>query len=150
MPTALNKQNGVVLLTALSFLVIITIIAVSAMRSSNSELRIAGIHEDNMNARQIAQAGIDSIVENYEGIFIVTGNTGTTTANITPTGLSAFSHTTLTLTERGIKTPPRGLGVSKDKFSTALFDVHSAYDNTSNGRGRDEIHQGVLLLIPRI
>ncbi|MDH5327561.1 MAG: hypothetical protein OEZ68_01475 [Gammaproteobacteria bacterium] len=146
-----RQQKGVVLLTSLSFLVIITIIAVAAMRSSNNELRIAGIHEENMSARQLAQAGIDSIVENYTTAFNVTGNAGTITNNVSPSGLTEFTNTTvLTLTEQGIKSPPRGLGVSKDKFATALFDIKSDYDGTAGRKGREVLHQGMLLLIPRI
>lgn len=146
----IQQQRGVVLLTSLSFLVIITIIAVSAMRSSNSDLRIAGVHEENMAARQVAQAAIDNIMENYESNFTVTGNVGTTATATPTTDLPAFSYTQMTLTEKGIKSPPRGLGVSKDKFATALFEVRSVYDDTGNNKGRQELNQGMLLLIQKI
>ena len=142
-------QQGVALLTALAFLVIITVIAVVAMQSSNTQLRMANSQEEQSAARQTAQSCLDSVINNPNA-FIVTGNSGTVNNNITVTQLTEFAHTNLTLTEVGLGPVLRGLGTSGDKFRTASFSIQCDYDNSDNGRGKDSLVQGFMILTPKM
>jgi Tfp pilus assembly protein PilX len=144
-----NSQQGIALLTSLLFLVIITIIAVVAIDSSNTQLRMANSQEEIIAARQVAQSAIDNVINNPNN-FVVTGTADTENTSISLSGLSEFSNVSMTVTELALGEAPRGLGVSGDKFQTALFNIDSDYDNVANGRGEEHLTQGFLLLIPKL
>lgn len=144
----LKQQQGAALLVALSFLVVITLISLSAMRSSTTELRLASNNEEQMAALQVAQAAVDSALSNPDN-FVVTGDEGSVNTNITISGVTEFTHATMSLTEGATTLPPRGLGVSADKFQATMFDVDASYDNVAGGRGQAGIGQGMVLLIPK-
>ncbi len=143
----LNKsQRGAVLITTLTFLVIITLISVVSMRSSTSELRLATNTEDQLAAREVAQAAIDAVI-NEPANFVVKTISGTTSNSATFSGVSEFTNSSMAITQLDLSIPPRGLGVSS-KFQTALFGVNSSYNGVSSGRGQAQVEQGVLLLVP--
>lgn len=145
----IKRQEGAALLTALAFLVIITLVSVTAIRSSTSELRLANNYEVDVTAGQVAQAAIDYTMSN-ENNFIVTGTEGTKkTVDLTNAITEVKTATTVELTELSTMQPPRGTGVSADKFQTTLFNIRGAYDNVAAGKGQRELHQGFLLLIPK-
>jgi len=144
----LRQQSGAALLVALSFLVVITLISLSAMRSSTTELRLASNNEEQIAALQVAQAAIDNAVSDPDN-FVVTGTSGTLNSQITISGLTEFTHASMSLTEGSTTLPPRGLGVSADKFQATQFDISAQYDNVSAGRGHATIGQGLVLLIPK-
>lgn len=144
-----EAQKGAALLTALAFLTIITIIAVVAMDSSNTQLRMANSQEERSNAREIAQSCVDNVI-NDPNNFVVTGKPGTVNRTVTVNALTEFSHTNLTLTELDLMSAPRGIGSSADKFQASLFDVNCKYDDTANGRGKETLSQGFLLMVPKI
>lgn len=56
------KQKGAVLLTALIFLVILTLISVNAMRTSTLELRIAGNEQEHRRALQSTQSAVNGVL----------------------------------------------------------------------------------------
>lgn len=145
----LNTQNGAALLVALSFLVVITLISLTAMRSTTTELRLANNNEERVAAEQMAQSAIDSIVSTPTN-FIVSGVEGTTkTPALDANDIAEFASASVTLTEGTTTNPPRGLGVSADKFQGTLFRVDGSYNNLAGGRGQSFIGQGVVLLIPK-
>lgn len=147
--TEIRKQNGAALLVALSFLVVITLISLTAMRSTTTELRLAANNEERISAEQMAQSAIDSIVSD-PGNFVVSGSEGSTeTPALDNTILSEFGEAAVTLTEGATTNPPRGLGVSAEKFQGTLFHVDGEYDDLANGRGQAFIGQGIVLLVPK-
>lgn len=145
---SIKDQQGVALLTALAFLAIITVIAVVAMQSSNTQMRMANSQEETAASRQVAQSCIDNVINNPDN-FIVTGTPGTESTGVTVTALSEFVNTSLTLTELDLMDAPRGIGSSADKFQASLFDVACAYDNSAAGRGKETLYQGFLLMVPK-
>lgn len=146
---SLNKQGGAALLVALSFMVVITLISLTAMRSTTTELRLALNNEERVAAEQLAQSAIDSIVSEPTN-FIVTGVEDTEkTPALDANDISEFAHASVKLTEGATTNPPRGLGVSAEKFQGTLFHVDGSYDNLAAGRGQAFIGQGVVLLIPK-
>lgn len=60
----LQRQQGAVLITALIFLVILTLISVAAMRSSTLELRMAGNEQEHRRALQSTQSAINGVLAN--------------------------------------------------------------------------------------
>ncbi len=144
----LQKQHGAALLVALSFLVVITLISLSAMRSSTTELRLASNNEEQMAANQVAQAAVDAAVNEADN-FVVTGTSGTVNNSITISGVSEFTHASMQVTEGDTTLPPRGLGVSADKFQATMFDIEADYDNVAGGRGQAGVGQGLVLLVPK-
>lgn len=145
---SIKNQQGAALLTALAFLVVITVIAVVAMQSSNTQVRMANSQEEIAASRQIALSCVDNVINNPDN-FRVTGVIGTEITTVTVTALSEFVHTDLILTELDLTDAPRGIGSSADKFQASLFDIYCAYDNTAAGRGKETLSQGFLLLVPK-
>lgn len=146
----MNKQNGAALLVALSFLVVITLISLTAMRSTTTELRLASNNEERVAAEQLAQSAVDSVMSNPDN-FVVTGVEGTedTSVNLDSNSVSEFANANITITEGTTANPPRGLGVSAEKFQGTMFHIDGEYDNLNNGRGRAFIGQGIVLLVPK-
>lgn len=148
---SISRQNGAALLVALSFLVVITLISLTAMRSTTTELRLASNNEERIAAEQVAQSAIDSIISEPTN-FIVTGTEDTEKKPaLDSDDIAEFGDAEVTLKEGATTNPPRGLGVSAEKFQGTLFHVDGEYNqnDTAPGRGKAFIGQGVVLLIPK-
>jgi type IV pilus assembly protein PilX len=145
-----SKQNGAALLVALSFLVVITLISLTAMRSTTTELRLASNNEERVAAEQLAQSAVDAVMSNPDN-FIVTGVEGTedTSIALNSNQVSEFANASITVTEGTTANPPRGLGVSADKFQGTMFHIDGEYNNLDGGRGQAFIGQGIVLLVPK-
>lgn len=163
----MHRQNGAALITALIFLVIITMLSLSSMRSSMLELRQAQNDEVRAAAFEGAQAVVDAILDTPANMPVA-GNVGDTTC--TP-GFSETPCTQYTITmpdgfhaddvaagyitvrvERlgpAFRPPPRGLGTSARMLTAAAFQIDADFDLTDQGRGQSEISQGVLIVVPR-
>jgi Tfp pilus assembly protein PilX len=148
---SIQKQQGTALLVALSFLVVITLISLTSMRSSTTELRLASNNEERVAAEQVAQSGVDNVLGDNNN-FIVTGTEGTEkTFTLDKTVIAEFDSSVMDVkvTEGQTSNPPRNLGVSADKFSGTQFYIEADYNNVSGGRGDALIGQGLVLLVPK-
>lgn len=145
-----NKQQGAALLVALAFLVVVTLISLTSMRSSTTELRLASNNEERISAEQVAQSAVDSAISNPTNL-VVSGVEGKKITSITlsSSDVPEFANASIEVTEGQTANPPRGLGVSADKFQGTIFHVDGSYDNIDGGRGQAFIGQGVVLLSPR-
>ncbi len=168
-----HAQRGVALVAALIFLVMITLIAVTMMRSSTLELLMASNQQQHTVAVQAAQSAADTVTA---GTGIVVTNVGDVmcfgATALTPTGVTCTSTTGLTGT--GISSTASYVGVSIDKIgpcprtvsnsarggsslragasssssgSCAYLSVGSIYDDTGAGGGRANIVEGDVRLI---
>jgi hypothetical protein len=159
-----NKQSGAILVIALLFLVTITLLTVASMRSSNIGLQMVQNEESQVMAVQGAQALADAIVAD-PGTTRVTGDTGYTLCTSSETGCDrtdlAIENVTLTaaiasniISARvqrigpAFRPPPRVIESSIDKFSSASFEVTTTYDRVDESLGRQQITEGVLVLVP--
>ncbi|HUH00291.1 MAG TPA: PilX N-terminal domain-containing pilus assembly protein [Gammaproteobacteria bacterium] len=161
-----RKERGAALVTALIFLVIITAIALSSMRSSTQELRMAVNAEEKVSAGQLAQALLDSVSSNPASTPVV-GDVGRRVCTPLTAGNTPCDEYTLTLpaevttlmpaaerfvaVERlGAETRPcpRGMGMSLVGFGCAAFRVHSQYDGSAQRRSRADLNEGVLVAVP--
>ena len=142
-----SKNKGAVLITTLSFMILITLIGLTAMGSSTNELQLASNYEDRVAARQVAQAAIDATISEADVNFIVTGTVGTAKSDPTFVGVGEFAQTAVTVTE-GVRGPFRRQdGSSLDKFSQVTFTIDSAYNGLAQGRGQARLVQGYAIKI---
>ena len=160
-----HRQQGAILVIALMFLVAITLFTVSSMRSSNLGLHMAQNEESRIAAIQAAQALADVIVANPAATPVV-GETGFTAC--TP-GQQDCDRTDLPVSDPELNSevaaynlsakvervgsvfrpPPRVVESSIDKFTSASFRVTTTYDRVEEGLGRQQVTEGVLVLVPK-
>ena len=160
-----KRQGGAILVVALMFLVAITLYTISSMRSSNIGLFMAQNEESRVAAEQAAQALADAIVASPASTPVV-GNTGYTACTANETGCSrndlpvtdpvlasavANDHMQARVERTGtiFRPPPRVVETSIDKFSSASFRVVTTFDRVEDGLGREQVTEGVLVLVPK-
>jgi Tfp pilus assembly protein PilX len=160
-----NKQGGAILVVALMFLVAITLYTISSMRSSNIGLFMAQNEESRVAAEQAAQALADAIVASPASTPVV-GNTGYTACTANESGCNrndlpvtdpvlasavANDHMQARVERTGtiFRPPPRVVETSIDKFSSASFRVVTTFDRVEDGLGREQVTEGVLVLVPK-
>lgn len=163
---SMKRQEGAALFMALMFLIIITMLSLSAMRSSIMELRMAGNQEEQMYAVQRAQAAIDATVTDPANTPVI-GSVDDTTCLPNATGCTRntldLSDTTnlqedidagyIDIQVRRIRplerAAPRTIGTSASVFSYATFEVRGEYDALDAGRGSAQVYEGVMVLISK-
>lgn len=163
---AKRKQNGAILVIALMFLVAITLLTVSSMRSSKIGLLMAQNEESRIAAVQAAQALADAIVANPASTPVV-GTTGYTACTVGQYSCDrtdlpvnngvlnaavAANHISARVERTGsiFRPPPRVVESSIDKFTSASFTVTTEFDRADEGLGRQQITEGVLVLVPKM
>ena len=160
-----RKQKGAILVIALMFLIAITLLTVSSMRATNIGLYMAQNEESRIAAEQAAQALADAIVANPSAtpVYGMQGFTACTTGQtkcdrydlaIQDPVLSseiASNHISARVERVGpiFRPPPRVVESSIDKFTSAGFRVTTTYDRVDEGLGRQQISEGVLVLVPK-
>jgi hypothetical protein len=162
-----STQNGAALIVALLFLVIVTLISMSNMRTTTLELQMAGSHQLQMEAVERAQSVVDGTLDQTTN-FVVIGGAGYTNCTVNlpsadcdeqtltlpsaapfqSTVTDAVSAKVVRLSPDVIR-PPRGLGSSITAFDAATYAVRGHYDETSLGFGRAEVVQGYMMLVPK-
>jgi hypothetical protein len=160
-----KRQGGAILVVALMFLVAITLYTISSMRSSNIGLFMAQNEESRVAAEQAAQALADAIVASPASTPVV-GNTGYTACTAGESGCNrndlpvtdpvlasavANDHMRARVERTGtiFRPPPRVVETSIDKFSSASFRVVTTFDRVEDGLGREQVTEGVLVLVPK-
>ena len=164
-PINTQKQRGAILMIALVFLIAITLLTTSSMRSSNIGLFMAQNEESRVAAGQAAQALADAIVANpastpvvgLTGFKFCTAGIAQCDRNDLPVdnGELAYeissNHMYATVERIGAEfsPPPRVTESSIDKFTSASFTVITTYDRVDEGLGRQPVTDGVLVLVPK-
>lgn len=161
-----HRQRGAILVIALMFLVAITLYTISSMRSSNIGLFMAQNEESRVAAEQAAQALADAIVATPASTPVV-GGSGYTACTAGETGCNrndlpvtdpvlAYAVANNYIKARVERTgtifrpPPRVVETSIDKFTSASFRVTTTYDRVDEGLGREQVTEGVLVLVPKL
>lgn len=160
MKSARTKEKGAVLVIALIFLILLTLVGISGMDSGTLELRMASNEEEHILAFQTAQAAVDQVTEKRSH-FLVTGNPGDAvncTSNCTNVGLtltgSAFSNNdkvviTRLFPETGPPPRSRNRASSALLLESAFFQARAEHNTSGSERGYAAINQGYLVLIPK-
>ena len=163
--TARNRQQGAILVVALMFLIAITLLTLSSMRATNIGLYMAQNEESRIAAEQAAQALADAIVANPSATPVY-GMQGFTACTAGQTGCDRYDlpvgdpvleaaiasdHISARVERVGpiFRPPPRVVESSIDKFTSAGFRVTTTYDRMDEGLGRQQVSQGVLVLVPK-
>ena len=159
------RQGGAILVIALMFLVAITLFTLSSMRTSNISLHMAQNEESRVAAVQAAQALADAIVANPASTPVI-GKSGFTACagyeyncdrydlpiqdSVLGTAI-ASNHLSARVERIGaeFQPPPRVVESSIDKFDSASFRVITTYDRVDEGLGRQQVTEGVLVLVPK-
>ena len=160
-----KKQQGAILIIALMFLVAITLFTISSMRSSKIGLLMAQNDESRISAIQSAQALSDAIVANPSSTPVV-GRTGYTSCTAGESGCdrsdltvensiltdkvaSNFVSARVERVGNVFRPPPRVVESSIDKFTSASFSVTTTFDRAEDGLGKQQVTEGVLVLVPK-
>lgn len=166
-----ESQRGIALVVALIFLIVISIIGVSAVKFTSADVRSALNDEHRVAAFQNAQSVLDAIVSDPNNTPVVgTGGYTICTEGMEATtelpcdgttqidlGTTMFDDdisagevsASVQLTAFG-RAPPRSRGRASSAalFRAANFRLQSTYDKTASGQGRTVINQGLILLVP--
>jgi hypothetical protein len=138
LPAGRSRQQGAALIIGLLLLLVLTLLAVSGMRSASEELIMAGNEQYRQNAFQGAEAGIEQAINLgiYDGATInpVNGTVGATpyTATITP----QYGGATFT-----------GVSGSSTEAAAGIF-YEIASQGTSTRGAQATTWQGVMQLVP--
>lgn len=172
------RQNGAALVLALVLLVVVTLIAVTSIRSTNQELRMSLNEETRANAFQYAQGLVDWIFATTGTTPVVgdIGNRGCVAGFVPDSGSCNRDIGILDIDDPDLQLelgrvaglcgscdysaeivrigsdespPPRAIGTSVDKFGAAPFQIRARYDLSEIGRGRAEVVEGALVLVPK-
>lgn len=161
-----ESQRGVALAVSLMLLLLITVLGITAMRSSILELYMARNEAARISAFERAQSLVDGLFESIATNFEVSNVGDTRCYNKTGCtgGLGALSpaaelvddateaaRSAISVRYRscfaGVPAVIGG-GTSIDVLDTVEFQVEASYDASSAKQGRAEVGQGVLVLIP--
>lgn len=161
-----RRQSGAILIIALMFLVVITLLTVSSMKSSNIGLYLAQNEESRIAAEQAAQALADAIVASPASTPVIgasgytactAGEAGCNSNDLPVTdpilaGQVSSNHIQARVERTGtdFRPPPRAVETSIDKFTSASFRVTTTYDRADEGLGRQQVTEGVLVLVPKL
>lgn len=160
-----HRQAGAALVTALIFLIIITMLSLSAMRSSILELRQASNDAVRVSAFETAMGVIDAVIDTPANMPVV-GEVGyqkctVHEADCTENTLSfadgmyadeiADDHVRIRVERLAplFRPPPRGLGTSARQLTSAAFKIETDFDRAQDGLGHAELAQGVVIVIPK-
>ncbi len=137
------RQRGAALVVGLILLLVLTLLAVTGMNTASTELIMAGNEQQQENAFQAAELGIERAME--EGLF-ETGRTENRPLGYVPGSTTA--HQTTSIAPEGVPHTPRPAmwGNRWDSFSTFHFQVTSVGAST---RGAATTHtQGMFVISP--
>lgn len=160
-----DKQRGAILMTALIFMVVVTMLGMTSMRSSTLGVRMAHNEESRFTAIQAAQAMSETVVASPAATPVI-GDVGFTNCTPGEAGCTTYAvalppgyvdnevgsgHLSARVERMAPaeKPPPRVLESSIDKFSAASFRVTASYDRSDEGLGQAQVIEGVLVLVPR-
>lgn len=167
-----RHQRGAALATALIFLIVLTLLGLSAMRSGRTALLLADNEQSRIEALAKAQAGVDAVLDNPVNLSVATvvgsGNCYIAADNGEGHGPSAYDFSCggneanllngLAADYRYARTERlapeslpirRGMNTSALQYSGALFSVTAGYDSREAGYSAAEITEGVVRLVPQ-
>lgn len=162
-----SRQRGAALLIAMLVLLMMSVATLTAVRFSSLGVKMSANEELAVEAFQNAQSVVDATLANPNNIRVVGGagerfcTAGIADCNTSYTLSLADNLFASEIAAERVKVeverlapdlglPPRASGSSLSKFKAARFKVEGIYDGADLGLGRDEVDQGVLILVPVI
>jgi type IV pilus assembly protein PilX len=133
-----NQQNGAALITALVFLVILTMLALGSMNTSTLEEKMAANSQEINRAFQTAESGLEVAFDDPNSFSITNTETNPYTGTVTDFG-TYDADATYEVAFRQATSPKRGSGWDSN-YASYHFDVGSS-GATDSGAGTT-IHAG--------
>lgn len=136
-------QRGTVLIMALVFLLILTILGVSAMRMSSQETAMSGNLQENIKAFEAAESGLNKAIATPGNFDLFAPKTSTYPFAGGKSGTATVVTSWLQNTQ-----PKRGSRPSGTQtVEAANFDQVAT--GTTNANARSVVHQGVQIIVPK-
>ncbi len=158
-----TSQSGAILVIALVFVGIITLLSMSSMRGSTTGIYLAQNEEARFAGIQQAQALTEAIVSDPATTPVI-GGAGFSICTAAEPGCDLYDVVLPPDIEIEVvlgrlsarierltpptKPPPRAVESSIDKFSAASFQISATYDRSAEGLGRVELAEGIIVLVP--
>jgi len=157
-----RRQAGMAMLVALIMLVVMTLLALSAVRFSALEVKMSSNDELIVEAFQKAVSIVDATIANsantavtsQAGYTVCTAGVSGCNANtvVLPDGFESSAVAAGKVTVKSILINPqqrmgRGLGSGIGAVYYASFRIEGSYDRSDEGLGRDAINEGVAVLL---
>lgn len=134
-----KRQSGAALIMSLVILLVLTILAITAMRTASLEERMAGNIQEATNAFQAAESGLNKGLNTSGSLSL----SGTTTNSWTFGNAQAQVDTSF----KEFSPPKRGSGYSATSFDAANFDQAST--GTAGSGAKSSVHRGVAQIVPK-
>jgi len=135
-----NRQSGVALVTALMFLVILTMLALSSMTNTTLEEKMAANSVGMNRVFQAAESGITSASRD-DRTYNASGHTDTLDINDIE-----VTYEAVPLGGRA-HNPPRGSGYAVNTFQAYFFNIRSTAQSPS--RASVTLNAGVYQIVPK-
>lgn len=166
----IHAQRGVALAVALILLVVLTLLALSGVRLSTMELRMALSDEMRVNAFEQAQSLVDGTVRRFSNTPILApgivrcaktpadtdgdgDNEACAASIVLPTAFQSDlgnANVDVNVLIRRIAPqnaePPVGTGFSLTSFDAAYMQVSGLWDKNTEGRGRAMVNEGIAIV----
>lgn len=158
------RERGIALLVSLIFLLVITLLAISAVRFTTAGVRSSLNEESRVSSFVTAQSVVDGTITLSTNTPVLAGvgqvyctpNVGCANQIITlPAGDLSSKLASGVISAQAVRRapefapPPRGSGASVNKFFAATFVVTGTHDETASGQGRTQINEGLILILNR-
>lgn len=136
-----GRQRGMALVMSLVFLMILTILGISAMGTSTLEEKMSGNIQEGTHAFEAAESGLSEAF-NTSGALSLSSPSTTYTFNYDSSKYKAVVTSTFTQ----FSSPKRGSGYGNN-FNAANFDQTATGTTTANAKS--VISQGIGLIVPK-
>jgi hypothetical protein len=168
-PIGMQSQSGAVLVVSLILLLLLGLLATSVSENSLLQVQMSGNDEAKLAAQHEAFAIVDAIIENSESAPVL-GDLGYTVCSIDEAQQpSTCDESTIDLSSLGVipsdanvtfyvqRVGPEEVPLpfvdatragSASRFKLARQEIVVAIDRTSQGRGRVQLVQGLLRVLP--
>lgn len=144
LPSSSQHQRGFVLVVCLIILLVLTVLGVNNMSTSNLEERMASNSQTMLGTFQLAESAIaEVIVDNTIFDAAITDPSTPVTRSYIFDGHTVSTSTTV-VSETGLSTT----GSSLDKFNGIGMDIQAASSISGTG-ANSTVTQGVTKLIPK-
>lgn len=147
------KQSGASLIVSLIMLVILTLLVVTAIRTSNTGLRIAGNMQAQAEAANAAQVAIEQVLSTPaifvtpEARTIAVGSYSVTVAAPECTMTSPVDNGTSADINQNLYVEGSASGAGANDYLFTYWDVAATVTDSSSG-ATATLHQGVKVVLP--
>ena len=140
-----KREEGVALITAVLILIMVATVAVSALKSSEEELRAGGRSRSTMNSFYAAEAGIDYAKNRIRAPRDLTAFNFTLSDGTTVQSRKREQGTPQDISDEGLGNPPAGYSINIGSgFQNELFSLNVTASRPNTPTSEIEVKVGLL------